>query len=363
MTKNTRRVSEPRGAITVLAKDAAMNNAPKEPVPLTILTGFLGAGKTTLLNRILEGDHGLKVGILVNDFGSINVDAELVVDVEDGMISLANGCVCCQIRDDLVESVAALIERDDPIEYILLEASGVADPASIYMTFVDSAYRDLIRLDSVTCVVDADQVFTYDDPDLAKLKLQQIGFADLVILNKVDLAGVEETAKVKRWIDGFFSRVRIVPAVKCGVPLEILLSVGRFDVSRAMADQEHSHDHDHRHNHGSFFSTWSYTHNAPLQRKALERMIKRELPSNIYRCKGFVHLDDDRDYRYVLQVVGRRVELTKDRAWGAENRANRIVAIAHKSTLDPDHLGELFNACAVSSVGRTESQDEPVATG
>jgi G3E family GTPase len=117
----------------------------------------------------------LKVGILVNDFGSINVDAELVVDVEDGMISLANGCVCCQIRDDLIESVADLIDRDEPVEYVILEASGVADPAGIYMTFVDSAYRDKIRLDSVTCVVDADQVFTYDDPDLAKLKLQQIG--------------------------------------------------------------------------------------------------------------------------------------------------------------------------------------------
>ena len=107
-------------------------------VPLTILTGFLGAGKTTLLNHILTGDHGLKVGILVNDFGSINVDAELVVDVDDGMIALANGGVCCQIRDDLVESFAELIDRDDPVEYVILEASGVADPASIYMTLVDS---------------------------------------------------------------------------------------------------------------------------------------------------------------------------------------------------------------------------------
>ena len=106
-------------------------------IPLTILTGFLGAGKTTLLNHILTDDHGMRVGVLVNDFGSINVDAELVVDVEDGMVSLANGCVCCQIRDDLVQSVAELIDRDEPVEYIILEASGVADPAGIYMTFLD----------------------------------------------------------------------------------------------------------------------------------------------------------------------------------------------------------------------------------
>jgi len=312
-------------------------------VPLTILTGFLGAGKTTLLNHILTGDHGLKVGILVNDFGSINVDAELVVDVEDGMIALANGCVCCQIRDDLVESVAALIDRDEPVEYVILEASGVADPASIYMTFVDSSYRDQIRLDSVTCVVDADQVLRDEDPDLVKLKLQQIGFADLVILNKVDLAGVDGSATVKRWIDHHFTRVRLVPAIKCEVPLDLLLSVGRFDESQVTHDA-------HRQNqeHGARFSTQSYADDRPLSRRSLERMIKRKLPANVYRCKGFVYLADDPANRYVLQVVGRRADLIADRPWGTERPQNRIVAIAHSFSDASGQLADLFGACVAS---------------
>ena len=319
-------------------------------VPITILTGFLGSGKTTLLNHILTGDHGLKVGILVNDFGSINVDAELVVDVEDGMISLANGCVCCEIRDDLIQSVADLLERDDPIEHIILEASGVAEPSGIFMTFMDSRVHDMIRLDSVTCVVDSDQAFDPDQPELFDLQLRQIGFSDLVILNKIDLAGVEGASRVKHVIDRHFARVRLVPAINCEVPLEILVSVGRFDHAAALlkaesqAEQTHDHVH-HDHNHGAFFSTWSYESDLPLDRKALQDMIKRRLPANIYRCKGFVYAADDPERRYVLPVVGRRVELKPDRDWGDATRLNRIVAIAHQATLDSGELTKMFDDC------------------
>ena len=195
--------------------------------PITILTGFLGAGKTTLLNRILTGNHGLRVGVLVNDFGSINIDAELVVGVDNNMISLANGCVCCQIRDDLIESVVALLARPEGIEYILLEASGVADPAGIFATFTDANLRDRIRLDSVICVVDADQVFAHPEyPPLMQLKLLQVGFSDMLILNKVDLAGPAQVVKVRAWLEEHFNRLRIVETNYCEVPYEILLGVG-----------------------------------------------------------------------------------------------------------------------------------------
>ncbi len=339
-------------------------------VPMTILTGFLGAGKTTLLNRILTGDHGLRVGVLVNDFGAVNIDAELVVGVDGNMISLANGCVCCQIRDDLTDSVTALLARPEAVEYILLEASGVADPAGIFMTFSDPGLRDRIRLDSVTCVVDAEQVFAHPEyPPLLDLKLRQVGFADMLILNKVSLAGPGQVEKVRTWLDGHFGRLRIVETDYCQVPYQILLGVGRFDPARADLDSRAvkpscdgpaCRDDHHRRDHAKAFSTWSYQTDQPLELEALRETL-RKLPGTVYRANGVIYTADVPQRRAVLQVVGRRVDISIQDEWGQRAPRTQIVAIGAAGSIDADLLEKAFASCISPSppVSSPSSQDHP----
>jgi G3E family GTPase len=321
------------------------------PIPLTILTGFLGAGKTTLLNRILNGNHGLKVAVLVNDFGAINIDAELVVGVESNVISLANGCVCCTIRDDLIETVMATIRRPEQPEYILLEASGVAEPTGIAMTFNNPCFRDRIRLDSILCVVDAEQVFAA--PETMELKIFQMACADMVILNKVDLVDRDQIGKIKQWLDSRFHRYRLVEAVHADVPLPVLLSVGRFDpacldahshLQEARCTDANCHHEHHDRNHSKAFSTWSYETDRPLSLEAL-RDAASQLPVDIYRAKGVIYTADAPERRAVLQVVGRRVDISLKDEWGDRPARTQIVAIGAPAAIDKDALRDQFERC------------------
>jgi len=326
-------------------------NAEMKVVPATILTGFLGAGKTTLLNRILNGDHGLRAAVLVNDFGATNIDAELIVGAKNNVISLANGCICCQIRDDLIETVMDVMSRPEQFEYIIIEASGVADPSAIAMTFTLPAFRESIRLDSVISVVDAEQLFAHSSQEqILRLKLRQIAFSDLVILNKMDLVEEAEVEEIRAWISKHVRRVRVVEATYCNVPCEILLAVGRFDPER-LAKSGDGKEYDrgsnghHEHDHGQAFSTWRYDSDRPLSLKALHQTVAK-LPVSVYRAKGVVYATDAPGQRAVLQMVGRRVEVALESGWGERTPQTQIVAIGAPGSIDAETLTQKFEACA-----------------
>jgi len=320
-------------------------------IPITVLTGFLGAGKTSLLNRILHGDHGLRIAVMVNDFGSINIDADLVVGVEacGDLISLANGCICCSMRDDMLTAVEQITERPEQLDYIIVEASGVADPSRIAFTFINASLRGCVRLDSILCLVDASQIFAA--PEQMELKTRQIAYSDMLILTKTDLVSREEVGRIRAWLDDRFGRYRLVEASHGEVPMEILLSSGRFDPSQlegdlAPADKCASGNcsHESHQHHSSTFSTWSFETDRPLSLEAL-RSAASKLPANIYRAKGVVYSSDAPDRRAVLQVVGKRVDISLQDEWGQRLPLTQIVAIGSPDGIDASVLQDRFERC------------------
>jgi G3E family GTPase len=340
------------GAATVEDLDWLL--APTEPAgasdatPVTVLTGFLGAGKTTLVNRILAEAHGLRIGVIVNDFGALSIDAELIVGVESGVVSLANGCVCCEIRNDLVAAVDGVLQQDRELDALLLEASGVAQPSGIARTFTSEVFRSPIRLDGIVALVDSEQLpAQVEDPTTRDLVFGQIGYSDIVLLNKIDLAERAKVDDVRSFVHGRLPSVRIIETTHAQVPFGVLLGIGLNDA--ASSTEAGSHDD---HCHGSeAFEHWTYTRYRAVDVDALLAAIRR-LPRSVYRIKGFVLCAHDLHHRYLLQAVGQRGEVQRFDTWSDRPRLTELVVIADRSDLDRSDIERQFDACLMGDVQR-----------
>jgi G3E family GTPase len=309
-------------------------------VPLTLLTGFLGAGKTTLVNRLLGGNLGMSFGVLVNDFGALDIDRALITGEADGVLSLSNGCLCCSLRGDLVGAVMRLLGRPDAPQRVLLEASGVADPVPIAGTFMAPAFRHRLRLDGVVCVVDAEQALAR--PELVPLQLRQIGFSDLVLLNKTDLAGPDRVQAITARIRAEFAGARILESVRCEVPAEVL-----FSSAPAMSEPWTGPPATEAADHARQFDAWAFETLSAFSRDALHELARR-LPPSVYRAKGIVRLasgNGSAGLRGVLQIVGRRSDLVADRDWLPADGPSRLAFIGAASQLQARQLDRLVRDC------------------
>jgi G3E family GTPase len=344
-----------------------------DKVPVTVLTGYLGAGKTTLLNRILSEPHGQKYAVIVNEFGEIGIDNDLVVGADEEVFEMNNGCICCTVRGDLVRIIDGLMRRKGKFDAIIVETTGLADPAPVAQTFfMDESIGRKAKLDAVVTVADAKWLLQrLKDAPEAK---NQIAFADVILLNKSDLVTPDELDEVEARIRGINPYARVHRTERCQIPLPEVLGRNAFDLDRILEiepeflDDGHPHDHDHGHDHGhdhhhdhdhghQHGGGLKHYHDEEMQSVSLkidaplnadkffpwvQDLVQTEGPS-ILRCKGILSFKDDPD-RFVFQGVHMILDGDHQRPWKeGEKRDSRIVFIGRK--LPEEKIREGFAGC------------------
>ncbi|MBU7584177.1 MAG: GTP-binding protein [Nostoc sp. TH1S01] len=373
---------------TAVNSESQPMNAPKQGLPVTIITGFLGSGKTTLLNHILTNQQGLKTAVLVNEFGEIGIDNELIIATDDNnsMVELSNGCICCTINNDLVDAVYKVLEREEKLDYLVVETTGLADPLPVALTFLGTELRDLTRLDSIITVVDAANYSL--DLFNSQAAYSQIAYGDVILLNKTDLVDEATLTQLEKKINEVKEGARILRTQRSQVPLALILSVGLFESDKYFDtadehdhehhdhdhhdhdhsacghdhhDHDHStcghdhHDHDHHHHHhhsdhleNDGFTSISFQSDKPFSIRKFQYFLDNQLPTNIFRAKGVMWFDES-PKRHIFHLCGKRFTLDDDE-WKGEPK-NQLVLIGQN--LDRETLlAQIENCICLPSVSR-----------
>ncbi len=366
---------------TTIAPTLEIIDVDQKLVPVTIITGFLGSGKTTLLNYILQNQQGIKTAVLVNEFGEIGIDNDLIVATGEDMVELNNGCICCTINEDLVNAVHKVLARSEQIDYLVVETTGVADPLPVALTFLGTELRDLTRLDSIITLVDAAN-FSIDlfNSEAAQ---SQITYGDIILLNKTDLVDEADVDLLEVRLRDMKEGARIIRTTKSQVSLPMILSVGLFESDKYLAapakhdDHGHSHDHhdhahaaehedhsncDHDHNkcehdhshdaHGhdhhnhshhldnDGFTSMSFVSDRPFLLRKFQHFLDNQLTVNIFRAKGFLWFDES-DKCHVFHLCGKRFSID-DEQWKGTPQTKFVII---GQDLDNDKIRKQLENC------------------